>query len=366
MKIVLISKNCYPYLSPRAHRTTELAKAFVKLGHEVIVYSLLGNYDYSDFSKNTGIKFKNLGESKYGVVDNTGYYNRNIFYRIFGRIVGRKYFEFPLIELKSMVQRALKSESKIDYLITVAHPYPIHWGVASYIDKNTDKIKFWVADCGDPYMRNPFSIPPFYFKYLEKRWCKRCNYITIPIESAVNGYYPEFRYKIRIISQGFDFEDIKLLRYEQKTIPTFAFAGLIYKKLRDPSRFLQYLSKQNFDFKFIVYSQKSDIFDNFKSILGEKLEVRDYIPRELLLTELSKMDFLINIQNNSTVQQPSKLIDYALTQRPILNITSEFGEMNTFDEFIKNNFTNQLIVKDIQQYNIINVANKFLSLMRNN
>lgn len=363
MKIVLISKNCYPYLSPRAHRTTELAKAFVKLGHEVIVYSLLGNYDYSDFSKNTGIKFKNLGESKYGVVDNTGYYNRNIFYRIFGRIVGRKYFEFPSIELKKMVQCVLLAENEIDYLISVAYPFPIHWGVSSFVENNKSKIKFWVADCGDPYMGNPFLKPPFYFKKVEKKWCKRCNYITIPIEDAANGYYPEFRNKIKIIPQGFDFENIKLAKYVQNKVPTFAFSGTVYNKLRDPSVFLHYLSKLNIDFKFIVYTHSKELFEKFINVFGDKIELRDYIPRGQLLKELSKMDFLINIQNNSTVQQPSKLIDYALTQRPILNITNEFKEMNTFDEFIKQNYTNKLVVEDIQKYNILNVANEFLSLM---
>ena len=38
MKILIISGSFYPDNSPRAFRTTELAKRFCKLGHDVTVY----------------------------------------------------------------------------------------------------------------------------------------------------------------------------------------------------------------------------------------------------------------------------------------------------------------------------------------
>ena len=167
MKIVIISQVCYPDLGPRAHRTTELAKEFARKGHNVIVYALLGKYDYSKIQTETGVIFKNLGNSRFGISDNIGYCNRNITYRIIRKFVG-KYFEFPLIELMPMVRKALKKEGDIDYLITVAYPHTIHWGAEKFIKKNKEKIKLWVADCGDPFMGNPFMKKPFYFKRIEK------------------------------------------------------------------------------------------------------------------------------------------------------------------------------------------------------
>ncbi len=80
MKIVIMSQNCFPSLGPRQHRTTELAKELARRGHEVIVYALLGNYDYSGFSGHTGITFKNLGVSKFVINDNSGVFNGNLFY----------------------------------------------------------------------------------------------------------------------------------------------------------------------------------------------------------------------------------------------------------------------------------------------
>ncbi|MDY4789544.1 MAG: hypothetical protein SO179_03130 [Bacteroidales bacterium] len=261
-----------------------------------------------------------------------------------------------------MVGKALKQEDNIDYLITIAQPHPIHWGAEKYITNNKEKIKLWIADCGDPFMGNPFVKKPLYFKSIEKKWCKACNYISVPIEEAVNAYYPEFKDKIKIIPQGFDFSGVKLVEYRTNDIPTFAYSGIFYKDLRDPTLFLKYLSSLDFDFKFIVYTKSISFFKQYKEILKDKLEIRDYIPRDELLFELSKMDFLINIKNSSGVQQPSKIIDYAITKRPIIELSSEFKEQNVFEEFLKSNYLNRYNVESIEKYNIENVTNSFLNL----
>jgi len=116
------------------------------------------------------------------------------------------------------------------------------------------------------------------------------------------------------------------------------------------------------DFKFVVYTQSIIFFSPYRDALGNKLEIRDYIPRKELLYQLSQMDFLINIANNSSVQTPSKLIDYALTQRPIIEITSDFKEYKEFQEFLDGNYQRGKKIENLEQYNIVNVANNFLEL----
>ncbi len=44
---------------------------------------------------------------------------------------------------------------------------------------------------------------------------QKVNYITVPIEEAREAYYEEFRNKIRVIPQGFDFSDVQLAKYEK-------------------------------------------------------------------------------------------------------------------------------------------------------
>ncbi|WP_341200557.1 hypothetical protein [Croceibacter atlanticus] len=363
MRIVIISKNCYPSLGPRSHRTTELAKEFSKRGHDVTIYALLGNHNYTNISLETGIVFKSLGTSKLGVTDNLGYYNKSFWAKLIRKCFS-KWLEIPNFELVSLVRKALSQESEIDYLITIAHPHTIHWGVANYIQKNKSKIKFWVADCGDPYMNDPFNKHPWYFSYYEKKWNKICDYITVPISNAKNAYYKPFIGKLKVIPQGFNFNNVNLAKYKKNKIPTFAFAGNIYPGLRDIVLFLDYLLTLNINFHFIIYVKNPHIYKFYKDNLGDKLEIRKYIPREKLLFELSKMDFLINVKNISNVQQPSKLIDYTLTKRPILEISSHFSEQKYFNEFVKGDYTNQISLKNIDVYNIRNVVDQFLNLNR--
>ncbi len=367
LNILVISRIILPALSPRAFRTTELAKELSRLGHNVTVYAVLGNYDYSEFEKESGVKVRNIGKMLLGSSDSEGNYRYTLMDKILYHSLNRL-LEYPDIELMFRIPGILKKESKTDFLITIAHPHQIHWGAAlakMVFSKNTFP-KVWVSDCGDPYTLNPFSKKSFfYFIYVEKWWGRKTDCITIPLEAGKIGYYPEFHPKIQVIPQGFDFTNIKIDKsFEKNSIPTFAYSGSIYPGQRDPRSFLNYLSLINFNFKFVIYTSTPDYYSEFKVLLNQKLELKPYITREQLIFELSKMDFLINFKNPDTIQLPSKIIDYLQTNRPIMEVSSNFSELEstTFIEFINGNFENRLVEFDIQQFNIRNVAQKFVHL----
>lgn len=367
MKVVIISQNCYPYIGPRANRATELAKGFARQGYDVTLYALLGGCNYDAFSSESKVVVKSLGISKYGLEDNAKYKRRNLLFKAFERLLGR-YLDFPKCEMAQLAYHALKSEKSIDLLITIAVPHSIHYGAARFRKKHQEVIKTWIADCGDPFMLNPHAHLPWYFEYVEKKWSRLCDFITIPIEEARNAYYPEFSDKIRVIPQGFDFVNNHLAHYVPNKIPTFAFAGIFYEKLRDPHAFLDYLCTINNDFKFIIYIKDTPYYrsafhlNEYQQKLGDRLEIHNFIPRSELLFELSKLDFLINIRNVSGVQQPSKLIDYALTGRPILEITSSFDERSEFDQFMKGDYDNQTVIENMERFDIRNVVKQMISL----
>ena len=116
-----------------------------------------------------------------------------------------------------------------------------------------------------------------------------------------------------------------------------------------------------------MYAPSDNVFGDFKDSLGDKLELHRYIPRVELVKIMSSMDFLINIENNSAVQTPSKLIDYSISKRPILNISTEFStqERANFDAFVKEDYSAQFKVKDVEQYDSKNVCAKFIRLYEN-
>lgn len=356
MKILIISGAFYPGNSPRSFRTTELAKRFCKLGHDVTVYIPSNDCDLSAFLCEYPIHVCYYKEK-------TQNPNNNLPRRIWNRLLGQ-FLEYPDIYLLKSLPKALKGESGYDLLVTIAMPHPIHWAVGKMCAKGKRLAKTWVADCGDPYMFCGTSQykHPFYFAKQEKRWCRECDYIAVPVESALSAYYPEFKSKIRIIPQAFDFSEVKLQEYVPNQIPTFAFSGNLIPKVRDPKPLLDYLCEVNKDFKFIVYTTKQHLVNPYKAVLGDKLEVHGYIPRLELLEKLSGMDFLINIGNVSKNQLPSKLIDYGLTKRPILNINPQSFDPTLIDDFLKRDYSRQYVVDSIERYNIVTVAQQFLDL----
>lgn len=371
LNILIISRIIFPVNSPRAFRTTELAAELARQGHKVTLYAVLGKYDYSDFERETGVKVRNIGKMLFATSDSDGNYRYTLMDKILYHSLHRL-IEFPDIELMLRVPGIIRKEKGTDMLITIAFPHTIHWGgaLAKKIIPAKDFPKTWVSDCGDPYMGDPINKKKyFYFKYVEKWWCRNTDYITIPLEEGKDGYYPEFHSKIKIIPQGFNFNKVKLTQpYVPNEIPTFAYAGSIYPGKRDPKLFLDFLKTFNQDFRFVIYTNAPDYYNPFKTTLKDKLIIKSYIPREQLIFELSKMDFLINFKNTDNIQLPSKMIDYLLTKRPSINISTKFceEEKSIFFEFIVGNYKNRLKENDVEQFNIKNVTQKFLDLYYEN
>ena len=274
------------------------------------------------------------------------------------------FFEWPDIELMFRISKILKKEPGYDLLISIAVPHPVHWGVAKVWNDKYKIAGCWIADCGDPYMGDTTDSfrKLFYFKYLEKWFCRKADYITIPFEGARSAYYPEFHDKIRIIPQGFRLDILSIPEYKKTyDYPVFAYAGGFIPGKRDPGPLLSFLSKCKRDFRFVVYTYQPGMLISAKKFLNEKLEIREIIPRERLLKVLSGMDFLINFDNNTHTQLPSKLIDYAITGRPVLNISSE-NDFPPLLEFMDGNYRGKMKLEPPGNYDIKVVAEQFALL----
>jgi hypothetical protein len=363
-KILLVTNAFYPEISPRSYRATELAREFFRQGHEVVVITRFRNHDYRDFLLETPVQIKMW---KWGRLPEVVIPQRNP-WAFISRVLKRVLmilFEYPAIEDMFHVKKMLRREKGYDLMISFAVPYPVHWGVAWARNRRKKIAAKWVADCGDPYMGDVLDSfrKPFYFAYLEKWFCKKADFITIPVQSAIDAYYPEFHGKIKIIPQGFDFnlstpEQVK----HDSEVPEFAYAGRFLQGIRDPEPLLAFLSKMEMPFRFHVYTDQPEYLKNYLELLKEKLIVSGLIPREQLIKELSRMDFLINFDNNTTLNIPSKLIDYSITGRPVLNIKKEFSAENV-KNFLKGNYSDRMQLPDPMCYHIRIVSGQFLELL---
>lgn len=362
--ILIVSNSFYPEISPRSFRATELAKELARQGYKVKVITH-AREGLEDFCKLNGLEFKDLGQLIWPAFKVKGSGIIKLFRRVLARFSGLL-FEYPMIQLVPLIKKALEIEKNYDLLISIAVPYPTHWGVALALSKNKNLTKVWIADCGDPYMgqENDTFKPPFYFGWVEKWFCKKANYLTVPTQASIKAYYPEFHAKIKIIPQGFKFEDIKTapMRHPESLVK-FGYGGMFIPGRRDPTEFLQYLnSLSDINFECIIYTTTPQFVQELANNSNGKIIVLPPINRADLLYELSQMDFVLNFENAGTAQTPSKLIDYAIINKPILSIKT--GNLNKLavDEFLQKNYSKELKIENPEQYKIENIAQKFVDL----
>lgn len=347
--------------SPRAFRTAELSERLAKMGHKVVLYTVHGNYDYHDYEKATGIIMRDI-HPLFATSASDGYHRYNLFDKVMYHFFNRLLF-WPKCEFHFAVNRIIKDNPNMDMLITIAVPHSFHSGAARAKEKNPDIFpKTWVADCGDPFMLNPYFHFPKYMKKFEDKWCSLCDYITVPTPTSYKGYYRPYWNKIKVIPQGFDFNKTPIAEYKKNDIPTFLFTGTIHPG-RSPQKFMDYLLTIDRDYKFYLYTN-SPLDSKYEIESNGKIIIRRGFGRKDIIFECSKMDFLVNVRNVNDSQTPSKLIDYAISKRPILSISHDFCEMEQFSQFMNADYSSQLIIDNIDEYRIENVAQKFLDLVK--
>ena len=363
MKILIISHRAFPNQGPRAFRTSELAEQLSMVGHDVILYTVHGTCKYDEYERTSGVKMKDI-KPFLPIAANDDINRESLLFRVLFKLL-HKAILFPEIELYYKVLAILKKESKVDALITIAVPHTLHMGAARAKKLRPDLFpNTWIADCGDPFYLNPFNKCPKYMEKWERRWCEAADYITVPAENSIKGYFPEYRNKIRIVPQGFDFSKTPIATYEKNKVPTFIYTGAIYPGVRDVHSFMDFLLSVKKPYKFKLF-MRVPLENKYEVESNHQIEYVIGKPRNEIVMECSKADFLINVKNPNSTQTPSKLIDYGISRRPVFNISNDFCEQDQFEEFCRGNYQNQLELPDIDQYRIENVANKFIQLIHN-
>ncbi|MFW3578596.1 hypothetical protein ACN9KL_09155 [Vagococcus fluvialis] len=365
-KILICSHYFYPDLTPRAFRATSLADYFSENGYEVdIMYGkekkIFKNYNINFKQKNKVNNMLLMKEWNPGKVR-----------KIISKIAVFTFGETELIKKSNMSYfESIGDINQYQFILSIGQPFYTHFFISKLIRKYNWK-GVSISDWGDPFYSNPgYSKMGIHLKILQKNIMSIFDYVSIPIEAAI-PYYSEFvtKERLKVIPQGFDLkvkeiECVDLVMYEE--VPTFIYAGAFYEEIRNPENILKFLKSLDQPFKFIIFTDKSDflykkVVEPFVSEMNGKIIVYDKISREKLIGYMKKSDFLLNIENKGDIQQPSKLIDFGISQKPILSIKPDDKEgLMKIKQFLNGNYEDSEII-DIQKYDIEIVANEFLKL----
>jgi len=71
----------------------------------------------------------------------------------------------------------------------------------------------------------------------------------------------------------------------------------------------------------------------------------------------------VNIAFDPKTQAPSKLIDYALTGRPVLSLPSGQFDTKILDQFLIGDYSARMDIGSLDRFNITNVAQQFTLLL---
>ena len=373
-KIMIISYMFYPENNPRAFRAYELAKELSKQNEVVVITKKISNRKKENFRlieiESGFFLNKNQSEKseKSVIAVKEGRVRKKIFASL-AKIYNYFFYSREIEFSYEIVKKLNNMFEKVDVVISVANPFACHIGSWYYL-KNKRNIKL-ILDYGDPFYMNPVFKLPFYFKSLEKTILKRADWIVLPVDEARKAFSifgEEIEKKIKIVPQGININDIEIEKYEKNNIPTFMYAGAFYEKIRNPINFFEKLNEITENYKMFLYTnmetlKKTDfglkILEEIKK--NNRIELKDKIPRKECINKMSKMDFLINIENLGGVQVPSKLIDYGIAKRPVYSFNQENFNQDIFREFLVENYKNSVKI-DISPFDIKKVTEKFEEL----
>lgn len=97
------------------------------------------------------------------------------------------------------------------------------------------------------------------------------------------------------------------------------FAGMFYKKIRNPEYMLSILSNVN-DITFDMYVGKGECEDILNKYTKRNIHREEFVSHDRYVEMIcNEYDVLVNVGNVSTLQAPSKMLELLSTGKPILN-----------------------------------------------
>jgi hypothetical protein len=374
MRILITSFYYNPEVSPRSFRTEGLVNYFLKRGAIVDLY--IPDYGYEHKHKdNLNIYSTPSRFTKKQTLSKESKEQRSIQDKIpvWLKSFLRYFFGTKdLLFFIDLYKGLKKNRERYDGIISINLPISVAIGTAMFIRKTRQNCKV-IAEYGDPYFYSTYCKRFFIHRVIENWALKYHDLITIPTDKIIDSFLPYKKEKnIKTIPQGFDLSHDYSKNYKSTDTINFVYGGLFYEGERDPSGFLEMLSNdyRGLNFTFTVYTDKFmkinngvRLLDTYKDKLKDKLIIEDFVSREVFLETMSKSDFLINIETRNAA--PSKLIDYKLSTRPVLNIDKKNKFKQHFKEFIENNYENDFVKSfDLEKYDINTIGKDFFDLLK--
>jgi len=393
-KILIVSHQYLPHLSPRTTRWKLLINELIKRGHKVTI--LTGTYPDFDHNNLNVIYLGN--KNNINIVSNLREKSKNIeskklmtklFYNILKKIYrfiinNLAWPDYSMFWLYQIYKNRNNISRDFDVIISVSLPFSSHIG--AYIINKNEK-KHWIMDIGDPFTLkiNAPENNQFFYSNLNKRYEKKlyslADTILFTHKDALKNHkiffdLPDDKLLIANPISNFD-ENLfnNSLNYNYSTRPIqISYFGIFTKGVRTPESFLKLVAdKDEYEFSWYVNKDSEKIVKSC-DIDENKHSFNSQVSREeaqKLMTNSAHC--LLSIGNKNPNQIPSKVIEYLATGKPIIHFTeinhdpvislsSDFenliicNENNIFEQL---NYLHKEIFPNISEFNIEKFNEKY-------
>jgi len=197
----------------------------------------------------------------------------------------------------------------------------------------------WFLDLGDPFsflVEAPPNNGRLYSRlnqWTEKAAFNRASGISVTNAATARTYaalFPESAHKIRIIPPLLSTtRPVSGERaFPENAVIRLVYVGTLYKRIREPGFLLSLFAAALKDGTihgielhfFGDISGCAQSFGPYEELLGTSLHLHGLVGREEIARVINEAAVLINIGNDTVFQLPSKVVEYASSGKPILNI----------------------------------------------
>jgi len=339
-KILIVSHQFLPHVSPRTTRWSLLIDYLVNQGNDITV--LTGtkpqvsnkNFDVLYFGNKNMSNVINRARQKSN--DSTSSNLKMFLFKVL-KLAYRFLFktfawpDYAMLWIFTINRNKTKIQDNFDIIISISLPFSSH--VCAYLLTKRLNAE-WYMDIGDPFSlkiasnENNKFLFSFINRFIEGKYYKKASKIifthkevsqlhidkfNIPMSKIVTGHpVGKIDQKTIIKSNNFD--------YSQKPLK-IGYFGIFTDKVRDPSNYLKFIH----NFYNMPYEHHWYINHESKKFLtqvdiNQVHNIYDLVNRDRALKiMLEEMHILLSIGNFNKYQIPSKVIEYISLGKPVLH-----------------------------------------------
>ena len=357
-KILIVSHQFLPFVSPRTTRWSLLIDELTKKGNEVTVLTgtvpeeIKKNYEVLYFGNKQFSS--NINKVRKDSQNSSNNYFKKIIYSILKKIYRFlfKAFSWPdyaMFWAFTIFKNRKSIENKFDIIISVSLPFTSH--LCAYILQKRISAD-WYMDIGDPFSlkinspENNIIIYSYLNKYYEKKFYQNAKKIIFTHSEVAGLHQDKFNIDRRKIVIGYpiavlDEKRIKnslTFNYEDTPLK-IGYFGAFTKSVREPNNYIVSIANSldnQIKHEWYINKESKKYFTSIKN--NSSHQFLDTLPREVALEVMvSKMHVLLSIGNFNKYQMPSKVIEYISLGKPVLHFAEIADDpLYNFNELFDN------------------------------